>query len=75
MRIHGLGICHLTEKFPRLYNILNSKNAISLCKVGYWENNIWNWSFQWRKGISEWEFVLWGIMIQVIQLKFGMEDK
>ncbi|GKV25499.1 hypothetical protein SLEP1_g34934 [Rubroshorea leprosula] len=67
----------LAQKFPRLFlNSLGRSKSIS--QMGFWNNETWNWSLEWRRPNFSWEehsmAELWR-MLQNIQPIKGQKDQ
>ena len=60
-----LGYGSLKNRFPRLFSIFVNKE-VSLSECGTWDNNVWAWRLNWRKGNFVWEESLARRLIEVL---------
>jgi len=48
------GFDALKCRFSRFFS-LDANKDVSLSDCGVWENNVWDWRLNWRRGIFVWE--------------------
>ncbi|MED6147778.1 hypothetical protein PIB30_046889 [Stylosanthes scabra] len=64
----------LSEKFPRLFNIvIDGECAISDC--GTWDGLNWRWSIQWRRPLREWEEKMHKELLLILERKYYEEQQ
>jgi hypothetical protein len=51
---YWLGNFSLKNRFPRLFGISTLKLA-KVAEAGYWANDCWHWSLEWRRNLFVWE--------------------
>ena len=71
-----IGEVSLKTKFPRLYAISNQKHSLIL-DMGYWDGQVWCWTFRWRREFLQWERDLFEQLLNMLgshPLVEGIED-
>ncbi|KAE8659924.1 hypothetical protein F3Y22_tig00116960pilonHSYRG00031 [Hibiscus syriacus] len=55
----------LKLSFPRIYGLACKKSGM-IYEFGVWSNGIWEWKIELRRGMFEWENVLWMSFLVVV---------
>lgn len=55
----------LMKSFPRLYSISNQKHCV-IADMGIWNNDVWEWSLNWRRSLFAWENQKLDVLLNLI---------